>query len=140
MKKCLILFLFMNLMMSCTHCEELKIPETISKVKVHYLPFGILSPVGGPTESEILNMDSIIITDKNKINTLKSHIEELKKQEKDVVFGKNSIYLRVDLYTEKDTNLMTILFDKSTFKIDDCYYKENQKLTNLLIEGFKSTP
>lgn len=121
----------------CNTCKEIKLTDEISKIRVYYLPFDIMSTVGAPSKTEILEYDNITIKDSTKIKKILNEISLLSKAKRGVYFDENYVYLRVDFYDNKNENIETLLFDKSHFKLNNCFYDDNNTLINLLIEDFE---
>lgn len=136
MKKLILLLLTAFILNGCSNCGEVNIPNDVSSIKVYYLPFSILTPIGGLTSEEALKYDNFEISSKSEIKLIINEIKNLEGLKNKPPFGEENIYLRADFLSEEGSTT-TLLFDKNSFKIENCLYKESEKLIELLISNFE---
>jgi hypothetical protein len=133
MRKYLILLLSLVLV-NCTDCIKTKTFLNTERIELYYIPLSLLSPVGGLNEKTIIETQKSVINEKERIEKILELIKNLEPID-DSNYNSSNLYLRANFISENG-EVKTLLFDKVTFKIGSCFYKDDGKLYDTITKGF----
>ncbi|WP_075343750.1 hypothetical protein [Tenacibaculum agarivorans] len=131
-----IIFLVLTLLFltNCTDCKKNQNLTDIKSIEFYFTPLDILSPVDGFDEKSITTTFKHSITEKTRIDEILKLIKSLEVSNDELI--KKGIYLRADFINEKGVRKI-LLFDKMTFKLGNCSYKDDDRLFQTITRGFK---